>query len=218
MGRTKTMKNLALFLLAVTVAKPALAVIPQQGELVFDIYRNGKKFGSHVVSFEQNGPETTVQIDINMKYKLGPLTVFRYEHSNTEVWDGDEIRSLASKTYDDGKDYKVDAVWGDQLNVTVNGDSYEADPIYTTSYWNPVTLKDTQLLNTQKGEIEDVVVDFKGVEDFVVAGDAISAKRYSVDASVPLEVWYDQKTEQWVGLTFSVRGSDFEYRRVTPIQ
>lgn len=211
------MRQYAFILSTLVVSSPAYAVIPQQGELVFDIYRNGKPFGTHSLSFTEEAGQTRVQIDINMEYALGPIPLFSYEHSNVEVWKGDQILSMNSETDDDGKAYKIDAEWGDQLSVSANGEDFTAEPIYTTSYWNPVAMKSDQLLNTQKGEVEDITVDFKGVEDFKVGDDALKAKRYSVDASVPIEIWYDQATEQWVGLEFKIRGSNFEYRRRTPL-
>ena len=211
-------KTSLMFLGALLPVLPAHAVIPQQGELLFDIYRNGKPFGTHRLVFDQDGDKTRVQIDINMEYALGPVTLFRYDHSNMEVWKGDNILSLVSETDDDGTDYKVEAAWGRQMEVSVNGDNYAAEPMYTTSYWNPVALKDDQLLNTQKGKIEPVTVQFLGVEEFQTPSQTLKAKHYSVEASVPLELWYEEKTGQWLGLKFNARGSDFEYRRVTPFK
>ncbi len=211
-------KSHSLFVCTLLLSTPAQAVVPQQGELVFDIYRNGKPFGTHTLVFDENGTGTEVQIDINMQYKLGPITLFRYDHSNIEIWDGDRIVSMKSETDDDGKQYDIDAEWGEQLSVDANGETFTAAPMYTTSYWNPIALEGDKLLNTQKGEVEDITVDYKGVEKFDVLGTTVQAKHYSVDASVPIEIWYDEETNQWVGLKFNIRGSDFEYRRMTPIQ
>ena len=197
---------------------PAHAVVPDSGEIVFQILRNGSDFGKHSVVFDEREQETRVQIDINMKYALGPVAFFRYEHSNEEVWKGDRIVSLSSQTYDDGDDYSVQASWGNVLSVDTNGKRYEAPKgLLTTSYWNPATLKSDQLLNTQKGQVEDIEVTYLGRKNFETAVEALKADHYKVQSKVPIEVWYDSKTKQWVGLKFSVRGSDIEYKRLTPI-
>ena len=216
--RINIMRKLLLISAAFFVSAPAHAVVPDSGEIVFQILRNGSNFGTHSVVFDERGDETHVQIDINMKYALGPVAFFRYEHSNEEVWKGDRILSLSSQTYDDGDDYAVQASWDSVLSVDANGERYEAPKnLLTTSYWNPATLKSDQLLNTQKGQVEDIEVTYLGREDFYTAKDVLKADRYKVQSKVPIEVWYDAKSKQWVGLKFSVRGSDIEYKRLTPI-
>ena len=203
---------------SVFITWPAQAVIPEQQILEFEILRDGQPFGSHKLSFSEQQNLTRVLIDIEMRYTLGPFTVFRYEHSNEELWKGDRLVSLTSQTNDDGDQYAVNATWGDVLKVDANGERFEApSDIYTTSYWNPVMLRQDQLLNTQKGEIEDVEVRFVGQEEFVTEQDVLKADHYKVNASLPLDVWYDSATKQWVGLKFTVRGSEIEYRRLTPI-
>ena len=209
----------ALCFSALVIPHAAQAVIPDTQEIVFDIYRNGSLFGEHRVAFDREGERTFVDIDINMKYALGPVTLFRYEHQNKEVWSGDEILSMDSQTNDDGTAYNVDAQWGKELDVEVNGEAYEAPPsIYSTSYWNPVALKSGQLLNSQKGQIEDVNVTYVGQDTIQTENESVKADHYKIDASVPLEVWYDTETKQWVGLKFSVRGSEIEYKRKTPVK
>ncbi|MEM7651448.1 MAG: DUF6134 family protein [Pseudomonadota bacterium] len=196
----------------------AQAVIPDSKEIVFQILRNGSDFGEHRVAFDKQGDKTNVQIDINMKYALGPVALFRYEHSNEEQWKGDTILSMDSQTYDDGDDYNVNASWGNALTVQVNGESFETSPqFYSTSYWNPVTLEADKLLNTQKGQVEDIEVTYVGREDFTTGVETLQADRYQIESKVPIEVWYDAKTRQWVGLAFNVRGSEIEYKRLTPI-
>lgn len=211
------MKKLLLVSTALLTSSPVFAVIPQSNQLVFEITRNGQPFGTHKISFDKQGTETHVQIDINMQYDLGPITLFRYKHSNTEIWEDDQILSMTSQTNDDGDNYAVSASWGNVVKATANGADFEAPAnIYSTSYWNPAALKASQLLNTQKGRIEDVKVTNIGQEQIETANETVTADRYKVDTVIPLEVLYDTKTKEWVGLEFNVRGSDIKYRRITP--
>lgn len=199
----------------------AQSFVPEGDKIVFQILRDGNPFGTHRVDFARDGDQTIIDIHIEMRVGLGPISFFKYDHHNTETWQGDQPLSLKSETDDDGTDYRVDADWGEQsLVVTVNGERYEADPsIYPTSYWNPVYLeaKTDKLLNTQKGHIEDITITELGETEKEVAGELRKAMHYKIDASVPIEVWYDKETRQWIGLDFTVRGSELSYKRLTPI-
>jgi len=213
------MKRFLLFSSAVFLSFPADAQVPESGEINFEILRDGSSFGEHRVRFEEDGGQTRVLIDIEMVYRLGPIALFRYEHSNEEIWRGDKIISMTSQTNDDGDDYVVNAIWGDVLSVEVSKEGEESAfdapvDLYTTSYWHPSTLKATQLLNTQKGIIEDVTVTSAGREELPTQNGVIEADKYLIDASLPLEVWYEAGTQIWSGLRFDVRGSTIEYRRI----
>ncbi len=215
-------RGLLLGALGVVIA-PSLADahIPKEGELVFNIIRNGKDFGQHRLFFEKEADGTTfVDVEIDMEYSLGPINLFRYEHRNSELWQGDNIVALNSETYDDGDAYQVQAEWTQQgVDIIAQQNQYNAPAgIYSTNYWNPVILQADQLLNSQKGIIEEIKVTPKGTENITVQGRSVEAQKYQIEASVPIEIWYDIKTEQWVGLAFEVRGSQIRYERLTPIE
>ena len=199
----------------------ANAYIPQDGELIFNILRNGNNFGQHRLFFEKEQDGTTfVDVEIEMKFSLGPINLFRYEHRNSEMWQGDKIVALDSETYDDGDQYQVQAEWNKEgVDIIAQQNQYNAPAsIYSTNYWNPVILKADQLLNSQKGILEDINVTSLGTELFNVQGQDIEARKYQIEASIPIDIWYDLKTDQWVGLAFQVRGSDIRYERLTPIE
>lgn len=199
----------------------AFAFIPESQEIAFDIYRNGEKFGTHTLQFqEKENGQTEVKININMRYCLGPVCLFRYEHQNTEIWQNDRILSMVSETYDDGDDYAVQAYWDKSMvDVTTIDNQFDASPdIFTTSYWNSVVLRQSQLLNTQKGNIEDIQIENLGVYEVSTAFGDVQANAYKIDASVPITIFYDTKTRQWVGLEFSVRDSKIVYQLVSPVE
>lgn len=213
------MKKLLLLTAVSCCAFPSFVGAAQNGEIVFEILRNGQPFGQHSLRFKPKGNDTRVLIDIEMKYMLGPVALFRYEHSNEEIWRGDRIVSMSSQTNDDGDDFYVDAQWGaDAINVEANSDVYEGpSSVYSTSYWNKAMVKSSQVLNTQNGRIEDIAFNYQGRQDFDVQGVTLKADHYKVQSKIPLDIWYDSKSKEWVGLKFKVRGSDIEYRRLTPI-
>ena len=161
----KSILQLCAFSMA--LSGTAYASVPEQKEIIFEILRDGEPFGMHSVTFETIQNALNVLVEIEMRVGLGPITLFRYQHTNEETWDGAQIQYLESRTNDNGKNYEVSATWGQTLNVNANGRQYEAPKtLFTTSYWNPVTIQSDQLLNTQKGEIETITVDYLGTEKF----------------------------------------------------
>jgi len=210
--------------LILLIAGPAMAAdpIPADKEIRFKILRDGGDFGTHNLKFSQNGDgNTIVDIAINMSAGLGPFTFFEYEHKNQEVWDGDQILSLNSKTNDNGEAYFVKADWlEDAVKVNYQDGRYEApaDTTYSTSYWHPVMLKAGQLVNSQKGRLEEISVEAKGTETVNIKGQRRTAYKYVIQANVPITIWYDQKTGQWIGLDFEIRGNRLTYQRLNPIE
>lgn len=202
------------------VIPQAQAFVPKDGLIEFQILRNGDAFGTHTLSFSKDGLDRIVDINIAMAATIGPITLFRYTHENREIWRGDTPISLVSKTNDDGDDYSVDVQWLDSNVVaSVNNAKFEAPgPLLPTSYWNPIFLKTkSDLLNTQKGRIEPMIIEKVGIDDINVGGEMRKADHYKIKATLNLDIWYDQETQEWVGLKFKVRGSDLEYKRLDPI-
>jgi len=194
--------------------------IPQDNKLEFQILRDGKPFGTHVIAFDKNGSEITADIKIDMEYTLGPLSLFEYSHSNKEVWKNNSPQSLQSITDDDGDVYNVSATWSSaELEIETQDARYDAPTsIFPTSYWNPAYLKADTLLNSQKGELEEIAITPLGTEKIAVMGEDINADRYKIDSVIPIEILHDTKTGQWVGLEFEARGSTISYKRLNPVR
>ena len=61
----------AFALLSATATASAQDWRPSDGDrLVFDVFRDGSKFGSHVVAFRKSGEELTVDSDIDLKVNI----------------------------------------------------------------------------------------------------------------------------------------------------
>lgn len=173
--------------------------IPADNTIEFEILRGGKPFGTHEIKFDKAGEQVTTLITIKMRYKAMGVTLFRYDHTNKEQWQGNKLISVNAVTDDDGRDYKV------QKDNLKN--------IYSSSYWNIKSISGTKILNTQYGTMDDIKVTKLASRKIDVAGKTINADVYKVDTTVPITVMYDKKTKQWVGLEFTARGAAVEYRR-----
>lgn len=219
----KTNKFLLIFLMMiVSLSSPASSYtgIPEQGVLEFEILRNGSPFGRHYLEFEQDGDRVKVDISIDMKASLAFFTFFEYKHRNTEIKRGNQLVSIDAFTNDDGKEWFVKArLEGDTIVVERTRDNYEAPKtIGVATYWDKTMLEHDKLLNTQKGMLQDVSITKLDIEQVDVAGESIPAQRFKI--SIPerdIHVWYHTETDQWVGLRFNIRGSELDYRRLTPI-
>ncbi len=147
-----------LFLVGLAVAAycvpSALAALPDGRTLVFDAYRSGTKIGTHTMRFRQIGPKLMVDIDIALKGKVF-FVGFSYTHRNKEVWEGDQLVSLASRTESNGKvsTLTADRSADGRLALSINGANASAAAMFSTSYWNPLTPTQAALLNSQKGEV-----------------------------------------------------------------
>lgn len=211
---------LSLFVPFQGQAYEVAGLIPSDQKIVFQILRDGEPFGMHTITFDREGENIVADINIEMDFSLGPLTLFEYSHNNQEVWKGDTPIKIQSVTDDDGDLYNVSARWSDvAAQVETQDTRFEAPKnSYPTSYWNPVYLKAETLVNTQKGQLEDIDVKSLGAEDITVGGDVIEVNRYNVDSTVPIQTLHDTRTGQWVGLEFEVRGSQISYKRLNPVR
>lgn len=195
--------------------------IPLADEIEFKIFRNGNPFGIHRIRFSEENERLVTDVIIRMSVGIGPFSFFKYEHENREVWKDDTLISMDAYTDDDGKEYNVTAKKTEEgYAVTVNGESFNVDgPLAGTTYWNIDTFGNYALLNTQKGYIEDFELVGSGVDTIEVAGKEYEADHYIVKLPErEIHAWYEKETKQWVGLRFSIRGSNISYYRETPIE
>jgi hypothetical protein len=195
--------------------------IPDSGTIDFEIRRDGQTFGSHVLRFSRDDKgRRIVRIDIEMSYCLGPICLFRYEHKNRVVWDDGQVVKFKSRTNDDGDRYKVRASWGDdKVAITANGAERNAPAnAAPTTYWYEDMLEADQLINTQKGTVQDIKIVREEPDTYMVAGEMRDARHYVIQTDRKVEVWYDAATGQWIGLEFKAKGSKISYHRRSKIK
>lgn len=189
------------------------AAIPDASEIPFRVYKDERnEIGFHRLRFDRQGDETVVDVEIELDIRIGFIPVFRYRHSNREIWRGDVLQSLRSTTDDNGDRYQVRVDRsGDGYLIRRNDTQERADgPILPTSYWRAETVSATRLLDTQRGVFRDVTTTPVGEETVSVDGRPIAATRYRMVGALDLDLWYSQ-AGQWVKLAFSARGVDISY-------
>lgn len=195
-------------------APPASSPDPAQAPaLAFRVERGGTPIGTHRLSFTQEGDALIVEIEIELAVTFGPLTLFRYAHRNREVWRDGKLVSLDTETDDDGRKYTMSAQAKDGgLAVTSSAHGRFTAPadIIPTSYWNPATVTQTQLLDTQAGRIVDVAVTPVATREVAVDGAVVAAREYAMTGDLKLRLLYSLENE-WLNVAFMARGEEVDY-------
>jgi len=171
-------------------------------EYNFDVYLNDKKVGTHQFEVSSAADARMVQSTANFNVKILFFSAYSYQHTNTEQWDDNCLRTFDAKTNLNGRPVEVSGATGKSGFVVEKSDSTELLPdcVMSFAYWNPVFLQQERLLNPQTGDFLNVDVELMGVEMFEVRGEMVQAQRYKVTAKdIDLMVWYSDENK-WLGL------------------
>jgi hypothetical protein len=169
---------------------------PDDMTLNFAVLRNDDQIGTSVIRLHRNGEETVAEIDTHIQVKIAYVTVYRFDQAETEHWTDGCMMTLTSLTDDNGTIHKVFAKRTEKtLSVEVDGKAGEVDPTANpVSLWNAALVQKTTLaLNPQDGSITPMSVVDRGEEQLVLEGRATTAHHYSIQTSVPQDVWYDER-------------------------
>ncbi len=189
------------------------AAITSEKRISFDVLREDTPIGRHVIEFFTDGSDLLVDIDIALDVQFAFLTLYRYRHRNRERWRDGRLISLNSETDDDGTPHWVRATAASDGLRVESGEGNFLAPAGTlpTSYWNPRTIEQRQLLDSQHGRLLSVEVRPGGKEDVLLPLGAKTARQYRVGGDLALDLWYGPRGE-WLKMAFEAKGSDIEYR------
>ena len=196
----------------------AIATMPASArdlDANFLIKREGKVIGFHQVQVRETEEGTVVETEIEMRVKLGPIPLFKYDHDAREVWQGGEVVSIESKTNYNGDKTSVFAEREDGV-LQIDGSNYQGPApagAVPSSYWDKGLVAADSLINTQNGEIIDVTIQPLGE---TYAPHNVKAEEYRVSGTMDLNIWYDG--QRWVGSHFVVDGEELTYELVADEQ
>ena len=210
----KFVAALATVLPALTVGADATAPASSpEPALSFRVERGGSPIGTHTIQFTQVGDDLHVAIDINLAVSFGPITVFRYAHTNRETWRDGKLVAIETETDDDGRRFSVSGKATDkgfEVASSENGTFIAPASIIPTSYWNPATIEQTELLDTQRGRIINVQVTETATREALADGARIPVREYEMTGDLKLKLWYSPQME-WLNVIFRARGADVDY-------
>lgn len=187
------------------------------GRLLFEVRRDGSRIGTHRVAFRRRGSDRLdVAIDIELKVGLGPITLFRYEHSNRIVWRDGSLAAMTANTNDNGDTHDVEVMRSGDGNLrlrTKAGVRTIGADILPSTYWMSATVRQSELLNTQTGELAAVSVTQLGTESVATPDGPVRARAYDLAGGLSARIWY-APDGTWVGLAFDARGDRITYHLI----
>lgn len=204
---------LAAILALLPLAAPASAAVPPNGRLSFAVFRDGSQVGEHQLTFRKQNGNLAVDISTKIAVKVAFITAYRFEHEGHEVWHGDRLVRLWSKTNDDGTHHVLDAEAAN-AGLEIHADGHDADApatIIPASLWNEGILQGGRILNTLDGSRMAIQVADLGPDAVFVKGSKETAHHYAITGDLQRELWYDSN-HVLVRVRFKAKdGSTIEY-------
>lgn len=209
---------LALIMLAAMPAGASAAKDLAYGPaLSFAAIRNGQTIGHHSLTFRRDGAQLTVSTSIELAVKFMGFTAYRYSHRAQEIWAGDDFRSLAAETDDNGSKFSIRVRRGaSHLDVerNVRAEILRASlplQLLPSSHWNARQVRQPALVNTQDGTEARIQVSVLGRETVATAKARVEAIRYRYAGDIKMDQWFDDQG-RWVKMSFAASdGSTVEY-------
>ncbi|WP_341894317.1 DUF6134 family protein [Ferrovibrio terrae] len=201
--------------LTLFVGSQAFAAPPNGGQLSFTITRDGSEVGSHEMLFRRTADDLQIDIATKVLVKVAFIPVYRFEHEGHEVWHGDRLTRLWSKTNDDGTSHALNVTAaGADLAVLADGKPVVDRPLrIPASLWHEGILRQSAILNTLDGSSMAIAVSDLGSESVTAAGRPVPARHYAITGDLQRELWYDEHNVL-VKVRFKAKdGSDIEYIR-----
>ena len=174
--------------------------------------RAGSEIGTHDISIGRSGDTLTVDVSIAIAVRVLGLVAYRYEMTSREIWQNGMLRSIRSRSDNNGDAAFVNADRSGSV-IRIDGSAFsgtaDAD-VGTTSYWNPAILDRPVWISTQGGTPLDIRATRTGTASYPVSGGTVATTAYALGAELPATVHYTASGE-WAGSTFDARGSQVTY-------
>ena len=190
----------------------------------FDIYRNNKNIGKHIFSFKRSDGLLTVESEINFEIKKLGLVFYSYHVKGEEVYKDGKLIKFNSKTNQNGKKKYVNMkLEGEEFEI--DGSSYQGKVpagYFLGTWWNHDIVKAKAQISAVSGRIIEQKVTFLGKETIKFKGKSLVAlhfnfsstdKKLSKNKKLNTDVWYDEKSLNWIKASFSKKGK-WEYKVV----
>ena len=188
----------------------------------FDIYRNNTHIGEHIFSFTKSNEQISIESEINFIIKKFGLVLYKYHVKGTEVYKDGELVKFNSKTNQNGKEKYVNLKL-ENGELIIDGSSYKGK--VPTNYligtwWNHSIVEAEAQISAVSGRIIKQKVTFLGKETIKIGNKnyetlhfnfSSTDKKLKKDKKLNTDVWYEEKTLNWVKAAFKKKGN-WEYR------
>ena len=191
----------------------------------FDIYRNNKNIGKHIFSFKKSNGQLEVESAINFKIKKLGIIFYKYHVKGNEFYKDEQLVKFNSKTNQNGKEKYVNMELENGQHI-IDGSSYQGKaPIdyLLGTWWNHSIVKAKAQISAVSGRIIKQKVTFLGKETIKIDDKSYKTlhfnfsstdKKISKNKKLNTDVWYDEKSLNWVKASFNKKGK-WEYKLVS---
>ena len=190
----------------------------------FDIYRNNKHIGTHIFSFKKLEGQLAVESEINFEIKKIGIVFYRYHVKGTEIYKAGKLIKFNSKTNQNDKHKYLNLKLEDG-EYTIDGSSYKGkvlEDYLLGTWWNHSIVKAKAQISAVSGRIIKQKVTFLGKETIKLGDKSYNTLHYNFSSTdkklekgkkLNTDVWYDEKTLNWIKASFNKKGK-WEYRLV----
>ena len=224
----KKIYKLLVLLLFLTFSLPLSAHVEHYKDLnriEFDIYRNNKNIGKHVFEFIKTSEGLSVVSEINFQIKKLGVVLYKYHVKGTEFYIDNQLVKFNSKTNQNGKEkyVNIELVQNEYL---IDGSSHKGktpDVAKIGTWWNHNLVEAPAQISAVSGRIIKQKVKFLGKKNIEINGKTFETlhfnfsstdKKLGKDKKLNTDVWYEEKTLNWVKASFKKMGQ-WEYRLLT---
>jgi hypothetical protein len=220
--------NIIIFIILLVIPIPAKTHVQHYTDLKrieFDIYRNNKNIGKHIFSFRKSNEKIFVDSEINFEIKKMGIVLYKYYVKGTEIYENNKLISFSSKTNQNKKEKYVNIISKNQEFV-IEGSSFKGnvpDSYVIGTWWNHSIVDADAQISAVSGRIIKQKVTFLGKKIIKIGNknyDTLHFNFSSTDSSLKkdkklnTDVWYDEKTLNWVKASFEKKGK-WEYRLIS---
>ncbi|MGF1605171.1 MAG: DUF6134 family protein [Rhodothalassiaceae bacterium] len=189
-------------IVAVQVA-PATATNTVPDSFAFDVEARGIDGGKFHVSHSVEDGKRIVDVDANLKFKLGFITLKKVKHHSREVWSDNTLQALDSETKKDGDLILVKAEATPKCLLVQSSEKGELEmPLDTTptsftkpGLFNGTETRNIDLLDTLNGRERPSVLSFGGRERIKIRDALVDSRYYQVHSretgELTHEFWID---------------------------
>tara|TARA_B100001146_G_C16095446_1_gene396968 strand:- start:176 stop:859 length:684 start_codon:yes stop_codon:yes gene_type:complete len=188
----------------------------------FDIYRNNKHIGEHIFSFAKSNEQISIESKINFIIKKLGIVLYEYHVEGKEVYEDGKLIKFNSRTDQNGKEKYVNLELENDEFI-INGSSFKGKTptnYLLGTWWNHSIVEAEAQISAVSGRIINQKVTFLGKETIKIGNKnyktlhfnfSSTDKKLKKDKKLNTDVWYEEKTLNWVKAAFKKTGN-WEYR------
>ena len=174
----------------------------------FKVFLDDDEIGTHSFSTLERSGLTEVYSDARFDVNFLFINIYNYQHTDIEHWRGQCLDRIEASTNDNGEKHKVSGkVDNDSFVVNTLDKVHRYKPcVKTFAYWDPSFLMESELLNSQTGEMIQVESQLIGYEAISHRGQTIDARRYRLTGKdLQIDLWYSEDNI-WLALESLTEG------------